>query len=125
MGLLAALPLIDKVLGFIPNPNERAEVRAKLEAAEQRGELDLALGQMGVNKQEAAHNSIFVAGWRPFIGWVCGAGLAYNVVLNPILSTWFEMPPVDPAMLYPVLMGMLGMGGLRTYEKYKGVSREK
>jgi hypothetical protein len=76
---------------------------------------------MAINRQEAAHKSIFVAGWRPFIGWVCGIGLLYNVLLNPILSVWVTMPAVDPAQLYPVLMGMLGLGSLRTVEKIKKV----
>tara|TARA_R110000782_G_scaffold33535_3_gene80771 strand:+ start:1521 stop:1919 length:399 start_codon:yes stop_codon:yes gene_type:complete len=85
------------------------------------GEQAVKLGQMAINRQEAAHKSIFVAGWRPFIGWVCGIGLLYNVLLNPILSVWVTMPSVDPAQLYPVLMGMLGLGSLRTVEKIKKV----
>ena len=80
------------------------------------------LAQISVNKAEAQSGNWFASSWRPFIGWVCGFGLAYNVVVNPILSTWFEMPAVDPAMLYPVLMGMLGMSGIRSFDKSKGVS---
>ena len=85
------------------------------------GVMEVTLGQLAINNVEAAHKSIFVSGWRPFIGWVCGLGLFYNVLLNPILSVWFTMPAVDPAQLYPVLMGMLGLGGLRTAEKFKNV----
>jgi len=126
MGLLAALPMIGKVLDkIIPDKNARASAQEALEAADQKGELDLLLGQLEVNKVEAAHKSLFVAGWRPFIGWVCGVGLLYNVILSPFLDIWFVMPKVDPAMLYPVLMGMLGLGGMRSFEKTKGVSREK
>ena len=133
MSLLAAIPLIDKVLDFIPNKNERERIKAELEAAEQRGELDLALGQISINKQEAAHKSIFVAGWRPFIGWTCGIALAYSFVLSPIMR-FIAVVVMDEAPVFPTLqtgelmtlvMGMLGLGGLRTYEKYKGVSREK
>ena len=133
MSLLAAIPLIDKVLGFIPNPQERQRIKGELEAAEQRGELDLALGQISINKQEAAHKSIFVAGWRPFIGWTCGIALAYSFVLSPVMR-FVAVVAMDEAPVFPTLqtgelmtlvMGMLGLGGLRTYEKYKGVSREK
>lgn len=126
MGFLAALPLVGKILDkVIPDKNARASAQEALEAADQRGELDLLLGQIEVNKVEAAHKSLFVAGWRPFIGWVCGIGLLYNVILSPFLDIWFDMPKIDPSMLYPVLMGMLGLGGMRSFEKAKGVSREK
>jgi len=126
MSLLALLPTIGKVLDkIIPDKNARQAAQLALEAADQKGELDLLLGQLEVNKVEAASNSLFVAGWRPFIGWVCGVGLMYNVLLSPFLDIWFDMPTVDPALLYPVLMGMLGLGGMRSFEKLKGVSREK
>jgi len=125
MGITAALPIIGKVLDrVIPDKNARAAAQEALDAAQQSGELQVLLGQLEINKVEAAHKSLFVAGWRPFVGWVCGIGLAYNVLVNPIASVWVEMPPVDPALLYPVLMGMLGMGGLRSFEKMRGVSRE-
>ena len=126
MSLLALLPTIGKVLDkVIPDKNARQAAQMALEAADQKGELDLLLGQLEVNKVEAASDSLFVAGWRPFIGWVCGVGLMYNVLLSPFLDIWFDMPSVDPALLYPVLMGMLGLGGMRSFEKAKGVSREK
>lgn len=126
MSLTTAIPIIGKILDrIIPDKNARKAAQEALEAAEQRGELDLLLGQLEINKQEAAHKSLFVAGWRPFIGWICGIGLLYNVLLNPFFDIWFEMPEVDPNMLYPVLMGMLGLGGMRSWEKSKGVSREK
>lgn len=126
MSLLAALPMIGKVLDrVIPDKNARKAAQEALESAEQSGELQQILGQLRINEAEAAHKSLFVAGWRPFIGWVCGIGLLYNVLLNPFFAIWFEMPEVDPAMLYPVLMGMLGLGGMRSFEKFKGVQREK
>lgn len=115
-----------------PDANKRAEEMRKLEELKQGGELakldahvKLLVGQMEVNKIEAAHKSLFVAGWRPFIGWVCGLGLAYNVILSPFLDIWFAVPKVDTSALYPVLLGMLGIGGMRTVEKIKGVAREK
>ena len=81
--------------------------------------------QLEVNRAEAAHKSLFVAGWRPFIGWCCGMGLLYSVLLSPILDIWFEMPVIDSSLLMPTLTGMLGLGAMRSYEKVKGVSREK
>jgi len=86
-------------------------------------------GQLDANKEEAKSPSIFVAGWRPFIGWVCGMGCAWNWVGLPVvvsIATYFNHPlPVKPADLtemLPLLMGMLGMGGLRTVEKLNGVA---
>ena len=89
------------------------------------------LAQIKVNQQEAAHKSIFVAGWRPFIGWTCGIALAWHFVLQPLimfLSVLFgftlpELPAFDMGSLMTVLMGMLGLGGLRTYEKQKGLTK--
>ncbi len=79
-----------------------------------------------INKIEAQHRTIFVAGWRPFIGWVCGVALAYNFVLRDLLI-WFIGPEqVPPALqmehLITVLIGMLGLGGMRTFEKFNNKS---
>ncbi len=76
-----------------------------------------------INKIEAQHRTIFVAGWRPFVGWVCGFALAYNFILRDLLI-WFIGPEqVPPALqmehLMTVLIGMLGLGGMRTFEKFK------
>jgi hypothetical protein len=81
--------------------------------------------QIEVNKIEAAHKSLFVAGWRPACGWVCISALAYSTIISPILGIWFTVPVVDTSLLTTVLMGMLGLGAMRTFEKTKGVSREK
>jgi len=81
--------------------------------------------QIEVNKVEAAHKSLFVAGWRPAIGWICGFALLYSTIISPILGIWFTVPVVDTSLLTTVLMGMLGLGAMRTFEKTKGVSREK
>jgi hypothetical protein len=86
-----------------------------------------SLAQIGLNKQEAAHRTIFVAGWRPFIGWVCGIALLYNFILRDIFAWVIRLhdaaiePPPELAMehLMTVLLGMLGLGGMRTYEKLK------
>ena len=82
--------------------------------------------QNEVNKIEAQHRSIFVAGWRPFIGWVCGVALLYNFILRDIIA-WISPNIMPPALqmehLLTVLTGMLGLGGLRTYEKLKDKSK--
>jgi hypothetical protein len=91
---------------------------------------ELAKGQLEVNKAEAASGSIFKGGWRPFIGWVCGAAFAYHFILQPMIVfgvavagvTIPDLPEFDMATLMPVLMGMLGLGGLRTVEKLQGKS---
>lgn len=77
--------------------------------------------QAEINKVEAQHRTIFVAGWRPFIGWVCGFALAYNFVLRDLLVWWVGPDTAPPALqmehLITVLVGMLGLGGMRTFEK--------
>ena len=122
--ITAGLNIVDKFIGkFVKDKDLAAKLSAEARSQEFAGELQLLVGQMEINKVEAAHKSIFVSGWRPFIGWVCGVGLLYNVLVSPILDVWFTMPEIDPGLLYPVLMGMLGLGGMRTAEKFKGVAR--
>jgi hypothetical protein len=86
-------------------------------------------GQLDINKAEAANPSVFVSGWRPFIGWVCGAACAWNwlgLSLANTVATFmqhpFHMAPADISEMWPVLIGMLGLGGLRTAEKIQGVA---
>ena len=88
------------------------------------------MAQMDVNKTEAQHKSIFVAGWRPFIGWISGSALAYNYIVQPLLFVWLsaagisvEMPQLDIGTLMMLMGGMLGFGAFRTFEKVKGVER--
>lgn len=90
-------------------------------------EMDLARAQIEVNKIEAAHSSRFVAGARPALLWICGAAFGYTFVLGPIIEQLFgqEMVRLDMGPLMTVLMGILGLGGLRTVEKLKGVARER
>ena len=103
----------------------------KSEAEKQQLAAAVAMvqGQLDINKVEAANPSIFVAGWRPGIGWTCGAAFAWNWVGLPIAHLVLELTghpialaPADMSEMLPVLMGMLGLGGLRTYEKVKGVA---
>jgi hypothetical protein len=80
--------------------------------------------QTKINEIEANHRTVFVAGWRPFIGWVCGVAFAFHYIVMPLLLAYTDIKPVefDTNSLFTVLMGMLGLGGLRTYEKLKGKS---
>jgi hypothetical protein len=129
--LPSLLPVVGDVLDrFFPNKEEkeRAEREIAAKLTEHLAKIDLA--QLEVNKAEAASRNIFVAGWRPFVGWTCGMALAYTYVVQPILifglahyGYWVELPPLDMSTMMPVLLGMLGLGGLRSFEKYKGVSK--
>lgn len=125
--------MLDKLIGpvtgllseFIEDKDKKNALAHKLATMADEHAQELAKGQLAVNAIEAAHKSLFVAGWRPFIGWICGVGMLYNVLISQILGIWFKVPVVDPSLLTPVLMGMLGMGAMRSYEKTKGVQREK
>ena len=114
--------LLDK---FIEDKDQKNALAHDLATMADNHAQELAKGQLAVNAVEAAHKSLFVAGWRPFVGWICGVGLLYNVLISQILAIWFEVPTVDPSLLTPILMGMLGMCAMRSYEKTKGVQREK
>ena len=118
--------LIDK---FFTSPEEKAKAQLELYRMEQEGELKVILSQIDVNAKEAQHSSIFVAGWRPFIGWICGVGLAYQVLLYDLLvwlssaHGWKVPPTPNLEVLAYVLGGILGLGGFRTFEKTKGVAK--
>lgn len=127
------LKIIDKV---VPDPAAKAEAQLKLAELAQSGELahltaevSLAAQQGDVNKIEAASTSLFVSGWRPAVGWICGAGMASTFVVGPFF-TWISAlaghptpwPALDTGTLMSCLMGMLGLGGMRTYEKLNGVA---
>ena len=129
--LPSLLPVVGDVLDrFFPNKEEKEKAAREIEAklAEHLAKIDLA--QLEVNKQEAAHRSIFIAGWRPFVGWTCGLALFYTYVAQPIAmfvmaqtGALVQLPHLDLSTMMPVLLGMLGLGGLRTYEKFKGVTK--
>lgn len=136
-GLLKAVtgPILEGVLRFIPDKNKRAEAKEMFDNSMLTALTGLVEGQLEINKQEAKHPSIFVAGWRPFIGWVCGMALVWNFIVQPLLLwlAWMipdlgidmsTAPKLDTGELMTVLLGMLGLGGLRTYEKRLGTARE-
>ena len=137
MAIGAFLPLIGKVMDLIfPDPEKAAE--AKLRAAElaQKGELavldaevKLALGQLGINQEEAKNPSLWVSGWRPAVGWTGAAGLAYAAILEPlarfvatVAGYHGAFPELDTTITMQILFAILGVGGLRTFEKSKGVA---
>ena len=122
--------IVNKFVDRIPDGNARAEAKETLEKENITAANSAMLAQVELNKAEAQHKSVFVAGWRPFIGWTCGAGIAWAMVLQPIaqwgVTMWgdgAELPTIDTGYLMELIMGMLGMGGLRTFEKMKGVAR--
>ena len=127
--------LLDTVLKRVLPPEkmseaERAHLESELKLAVMQFDWQSVLGQLEINKEEAKHSSIFVAGWRPACGWVGATGLSYHFVIQPLvvfLITMFEwevsfLLVFDMDTLTMLLFGMLGFGGLRTFEKFKGVS---
>jgi hypothetical protein len=120
--------LLDK---FVEDKDQKAALAHDLATMAERHAQELAVAQIEVNKAEASSGSLFKGGWRPFIGWVCGGAFAYHFVLQPVivfgvLAAGIDLPPLpefDMASLMTVMMGMLGLGGLRTYEKQKGLSK--
>ena len=128
----AAQSLIER---FFPDPEKKAAAQLELLKMQQNGELallasetDLAKLQIQTNVEEAKSTNWFVAGWRPGIGWVCGAGLAYAALVEPfarfIAQVWFgytgEFPVISTDLTLQILMGMLGLGAMRSVEKIKG-----
>lgn len=129
----AGMKIIDKI---IPDPAAKSEAQLKMVTLAQAGEfkqldaeLAMITAQTDVNKVEAASTNLFVSGWRPFIGWVCGLGLMAQFIVAP-LFTWIStlvghptpFPPLDLGTLGTLLFGMLGLGAMRTTEKINGVA---
>lgn len=121
--------IIDRV---IPDKNAAAAAKAALVDMQTKGELDEMAGQLEINKVEAASNSTFVAGWRPYVGWICGSAMGYAFIGQPLIVTLITvvqccirhtpfdktmLPIIDMSQMWPVLLGMLGMGYLRSQDK--------
>lgn len=134
MAILDFLPVIgaaaQKLIDLIPDPNARAkaaeEYQRELMAIAARAEAE----QREINKAEAAHESLFVAGWRPAIGWVCALALGFQYLVRPLLAwaggVWWSHLPLLPGIddaLWQLMFGMLGLGGLRSFEKARGVAK--
>jgi len=120
--------LIDRIW---PDPTQAAQAKMEMFKAQQAGDLaeltaawENAKAQLAVNQVEAANESIFVSGWRPFIGWVCGVAFAYKFILAPFFAFALaafghkvDLPAIEFTDMLPVLFGMLGLGAMRSYEK--------
>ena len=122
--------MIDKLIEPVSNILDKfvadKDLKTKLSHELEKEIISLNRAQLEVNKVEAAHNNVFVAGWRPFIGWACGVSLAYHFIIEPIIQYTlivnnidYNTPEFDFSQLSTIVMAMLGMSGLRTYEKIK------
>ena len=124
--------LIDKILAFIPNPEEKAKAQQQMQAALLEAAIKAESDQRDINRQEAASASVFVAGWRPAVGWLCVMTLAYQWMLAPLLTWSFnlaalhwgvatpQLPTLDSNDTQTLLYALLGIGGLRTVDKITG-----
>ena len=122
--------MIDKLIQPVSNILDKfvvdKDLKTKLSHELEKEIISLNRAQLEVNKVEAAHNNVFVSGWRPFIGWACGVSLAYHFIIEPIIQYTlivnninYNTPEFDFSQLSTIVMAMLGMSGLRTYEKIK------
>jgi hypothetical protein len=127
----AALDIGGKLIDRLwPDKAQADQAKLALLQLQQGGELAQMTAQMDIDKAEAANASTFTSGWRPFVGWVCGAGLACDVIVRPLFN-WgaalsgqaAQWPALDMSTLMPLLLGMLGLGAYRTYEKVQGVTK--
>lgn len=114
---------------FVPDPEKKREAEMELVRMAAEGELKQVIAQLEINAREATHPSVFVAGWRPFFGWAGGFAFVYATVAQPLLAWygaakgWPVPPELNLDLLWVVVTGMLGIGGLRTVEKFKGVTK--
>lgn len=122
------LPIVDRVLDMIPNAEAREAAKRELQLEILKIQAEQNKAQVELNKSEAQHASIFVAGWRPFIGWVGGVSLAWTFLVHPLI-TWVAtvvgytgtFPALDTEPLMTLVLAMLGIGAMRTVDKIKGV----
>ena len=132
--LLAALPLvgevITKLVDRIPDPAARERAKLEAEATLLAASIEEMKGQVSINIEEAKNPSVFVAGWRPAIGWSCACAFAFLYVVGPIVvwvASWYgvsvTLPQFNSADLMSLTFGMLGIAGFRTFEKVKGVTK--
>lgn len=129
MGFDSIIGLVNTIVGRIwPDKSEQEKLQLAKELQQALLESDIAKGQLAVNTEEAKSTSVFVSGWRPFIGWVCGLAFSWQYLICPLLTFLIvvsgkpapAMPEFGIETMMPVLVGMLGLGSLRTYEKIKG-----
>ncbi len=112
--------ILDK---FIEDKDQKAKLAHEISTMAEKHAQQIALAQIEVNKAEAKGNW-FQSSWRPATAWVCVLGFTVNFLVSPIAHAFgIEVPQADTSVMLPVLMGMLGLGGLRTMERVKGVSK--
>ena len=121
--------LLDK---FIEDKDQRALLAHEIATLAEKQAQEKIVGQIKTNQIEAAHQSMFVAGWRPAVGWVCALAMLLNFILIPFINLGMEfagqeirLDLIEMDTMMPVLLGMLGLGGMRSYEKARNVAREK
>lgn len=120
--------LLDK---FIEDKDQKAKLAHDIATLAEKQAHEAAMAQVSVNKAEAQHRNIFVAGWRPFIGWTCGVALLAHFLIFPTMDVvtaylgypTAQYPAFDMESLMTILLGMLGLGGMRSFEKFKGVAK--
>lgn len=116
----AVSSILDKVF---PDKTEADKAKARLLELQMNGELQQVMGQIDINKIEASHQNLFVSGWRPSVGWVCSAALAYEYIVRPLMLTFgLNAAPIEVDTLNTLLFALLGVAGLRTIDKVKGVA---
>ena len=115
--------ILDK---FIPDKDLKEKLEHEIKLEIQKANI----AQIEVNKAEALHRTVFVAGWRPFIGWTCGLALSYHFILQPIIvftmsvnGLAYDLPEFDMGSLMTIVLGLLGLGGMRSFEKFKGLTK--
>ena len=126
----AALEIGNTVIQrLFPDPQQAAEAKLKLLEMQQSGDLAVMVAQTDTNKIEAGSSSVFVSGWRPFVGWVGGFGFAYAAIVEPLLrfiaslsGYTGEFPAIDTTITMQILFGLLGLGAMRSFDKVKGVA---
>jgi len=121
--------LLDK---FIEDKDQRALLAHEISTLAEKQAQEQIVGQIKTNQIEAAHQSMFVAGWRPAVGWVCALAMLLNFILIPFINLGMGFAGLDLTLdliemdtMMPVLLGMLGLGGMRSYEKARNVARDK
>ena len=120
--------ILDKV---VEDKDQKAKLAHEIATMAERHAQELAKGQIDINKEEAKSRNIFIAGWRPFVGWTCGLALFWHFLGLPVtlfITGWFNLqhpplPEFDMNSLMTVLLGLLGLGGMRSFEKFKGLTK--
>ncbi|PPK72671.1 holin (3TMs family) [Methylobacter tundripaludum] len=130
--ITAVTTLADSAIKRIwPDATEIEKAKLAELSQEMQNQFNLVMGQLDINKIEAGSSSVFVSGWRPAIGWICGAALAYSALIEPfarfvaVVAFGYAgiFPVIDTNITLQILMGLLGLSGMRSFEKTKGVAR--